>query len=77
MLLVDADLPADDPEALLELGELALDASLLLAEQLAALVRLHRVTVRAVSDGELRMGPIEAIDGTPVVDIKPVLGDER
>jgi len=22
----------------------------------------------------LRIGPIEAIDGTPVVDIKPVLG---
>jgi tRNA (Thr-GGU) A37 N-methylase len=30
-----------------------------------------------VSGGELRVGPIEAIDGTPVVDIKPVLGDER
>jgi tRNA-Thr(GGU) m(6)t(6)A37 methyltransferase TsaA len=38
---------------------------------------LHRVTVRGVSGGELRVGPLEAIDGTPVVDIKPVLGDER
>ena len=38
---------------------------------------LHRVTVREVSGGELRVGPIEAIDGTPVLDIKPVLGDER
>jgi tRNA-Thr(GGU) m(6)t(6)A37 methyltransferase TsaA len=34
---------------------------------------LHRVTVREVADNRLRIGPIEAIDGTPVVDIKPVL----
>lgn len=34
---------------------------------------LHRVTVRAISGTQLRIGPIEAIDGTPVVDIKPVL----
>ena len=34
---------------------------------------LHRVTVRAVAENRLRIGPIEAIDGTPVVDIKPVL----
>ena len=40
---------------------------------------LHRVTVLEVRDGELRVGPLEAIDGTPVVDIKPVLlgEDER
>jgi len=36
---------------------------------------LHRVTVREISGTRLRIGPIEAIDGTPVVDIKPVLGD--
>jgi tRNA-Thr(GGU) m(6)t(6)A37 methyltransferase TsaA len=36
---------------------------------------LHRVTVREVSGCRLRMGPIEAIDGTPVVDLKPVLAD--
>ena len=35
---------------------------------------LHRVTVREVSGTRLRIGPIEAIDGTPVVDIKPALG---
>ena len=35
---------------------------------------LHRVTVREVYGTRLRIGPIEAIDGTPVVDIKPVLG---
>ena len=34
---------------------------------------LHRVTVRAIEGTRLRVGPIEAIDGTPVVDIKPVL----
>jgi tRNA-Thr(GGU) m(6)t(6)A37 methyltransferase TsaA len=34
---------------------------------------LHRVTVRKVHKNRLRIGPIEAIDGTPVVDIKPVL----
>jgi len=36
---------------------------------------LHRVTVREISGTRLRIGPIEAIDGTPVVDIKPVLDD--
>jgi len=34
---------------------------------------LHPVTVRAVDGNRLRVGPIEAIDGTPVVDIKPAL----
>ena len=36
---------------------------------------LHRVTVREIAGTRLRIGPIEAIDGTPVVDIKPVLDD--
>jgi tRNA-Thr(GGU) m(6)t(6)A37 methyltransferase TsaA len=36
---------------------------------------LHRVTVREISGTRLRIGPIEAIDGTPVVDLKPVLLD--
>jgi tRNA-Thr(GGU) m(6)t(6)A37 methyltransferase TsaA len=34
---------------------------------------LHPVVVRAIDGTRLRVGPIEAIDGTPVVDIKPVL----
>jgi tRNA-Thr(GGU) m(6)t(6)A37 methyltransferase TsaA len=34
---------------------------------------LHRVTVRRVAKNRLRIGPIEAINGTPVIDIKPVL----
>jgi tRNA-Thr(GGU) m(6)t(6)A37 methyltransferase TsaA len=36
---------------------------------------LHRVTVREIVDSRLRIGPIEAIDGTPVVDVKAVLDD--
>jgi len=34
---------------------------------------LHPVTVRAIDGRRLRVGPIEAIDGTPVVDVKPLL----
>ena len=40
-------------------------------------VGLHRVTVREISGTRLRIGPIEAIDGTPVVDVKTVLKDVR
>jgi tRNA (Thr-GGU) A37 N-methylase len=36
-------------------------------------VGLHRVTIRSIEGNRLRIGPIEAIDGTPVIDIKPVL----
>ena len=36
-------------------------------------VGLHQVTVREVAKNRVRIGPIEAIDGTPVIDIKPVL----
>ena len=35
---------------------------------------LHRVTVREIAGTRLRVGPIEAVDGTPVIDIKPILG---
>jgi tRNA-Thr(GGU) m(6)t(6)A37 methyltransferase TsaA len=34
---------------------------------------LHRVTVHEMSGTRMRIGPIEAIDGTPVVDVKAVL----
>jgi tRNA-Thr(GGU) m(6)t(6)A37 methyltransferase TsaA len=34
---------------------------------------LHRVTVHEITGHQLRIGPMEAIDGTPVVDIKAVL----
>ncbi len=34
---------------------------------------LHRVMVLEIAGERLKVGPIEAIDGTPVLDIKPVL----
>jgi tRNA-Thr(GGU) m(6)t(6)A37 methyltransferase TsaA len=36
-------------------------------------VGLHRVTVVAVDGLRLRVRDLEALDGTPIVDIKPVL----
>jgi tRNA-Thr(GGU) m(6)t(6)A37 methyltransferase TsaA len=38
---------------------------------------LHRVTIRRITGERLLIGPIEAIDGTPVVDLKPVLGEAK
>ena len=40
-------------------------------------IGLHEVTVRKVRKNRLRVGPIEAIDGTPVIDIKPILCTPR
>jgi tRNA-Thr(GGU) m(6)t(6)A37 methyltransferase TsaA len=42
-------------------------------------IGLHRVTVLALEDRRMRVAPIEAVDGTPVIDIKRVLKgyDER
>lgn len=34
---------------------------------------LHRVTVRAIDGARLRVGPLEAVDGTPIVDLKIAL----
>ena len=36
-------------------------------------IGLHEVEVTAVEGRRLRAGPLEAVDGTPVVDVKPVL----
>jgi tRNA-Thr(GGU) m(6)t(6)A37 methyltransferase TsaA len=36
-------------------------------------VGLHRATIMAIEDGNLHVRPLEAISGTPVIDIKPVL----
>jgi tRNA-Thr(GGU) m(6)t(6)A37 methyltransferase TsaA len=33
-------------------------------------IGLHRVTLREFAGARLRVGPLEAIDGTPVIDIK-------
>ncbi|MEU5906986.1 tRNA (N6-threonylcarbamoyladenosine(37)-N6)-methyltransferase TrmO [Micromonospora sp. NPDC047527] len=42
-------------------------------------IGLHRVRVLAVDGLRLRVADLEALDGTPVLDVKPVLGaaDER
>ncbi len=36
-------------------------------------IGLHHVIVRKIEQRRLLIGPIEAIDGTPVIDIKPVI----
>ena len=36
-------------------------------------IGLHRVRVIDVQGSRVQVGPLEALDGTPVVDIKPVL----
>ncbi|MGE0494283.1 MAG: tRNA (N6-threonylcarbamoyladenosine(37)-N6)-methyltransferase TrmO [Vulcanimicrobiota bacterium] len=36
-------------------------------------IGLHPVTILEVTTSGLRVEPLEAIDGTPVLDIKPVL----
>ena len=38
-------------------------------------IGLHRVRVHQREGLRLRVGPIEVLDGTPVVDLKPVLPD--
>lgn len=41
-------------------------------------IGLHRVTILDIAEPtRLRVGPLEAIDGTPVLDIKPVLDAAR
>ena len=36
-------------------------------------IGLHRVTVLAVDGGRVRVNQLEALDGTPVIDLKPLL----
>ncbi len=36
-------------------------------------IGLHRVRVVELDRGRIKVGPLEAIDGTPIVDLKPVL----
>ena len=36
-------------------------------------IGLHEVEVLEIDGGRLRVAPIEALDGTPVVDLKPVI----
>lgn len=39
-------------------------------------IGLHRVTIRAVEGPRVRVHPLEAVDGTPILDIKPVMREE-
>jgi tRNA-Thr(GGU) m(6)t(6)A37 methyltransferase TsaA len=40
-------------------------------------IGLHRVTILAVDGTRVRVSDLEAIDGTPILDVKPVIGPER
>src|SRR5690606_2798084 len=40
-------------------------------------VGLHRVKVRAVDGLRVRVSDLEALNGTPIVDVKPVIADGR
>jgi tRNA-Thr(GGU) m(6)t(6)A37 methyltransferase TsaA len=40
-------------------------------------IGLHQVEVVTVDDNRLRVRNLEALDGTPVIDVKPVLGARR
>jgi tRNA-Thr(GGU) m(6)t(6)A37 methyltransferase TsaA len=39
-------------------------------------IGLHRVTVESIEGGRVRVSNLEAVDGTPIVDLKPVLSAE-
>jgi tRNA-Thr(GGU) m(6)t(6)A37 methyltransferase TsaA len=38
-------------------------------------IGLHRVTIQEIDGRRVRVSNLEAVDGTPVVDVKPVLGE--
>ena len=40
-------------------------------------IGLHRVTILEMTERGMRVAPLDVIDGTPVVDIKPVLEISR
>lgn len=39
-------------------------------------IGLHRVEILAIDGARLRVRHLEAVDGTPVLDVKPVLGGD-
>ena len=39
-------------------------------------IGLHRVTVRAIDGRRVLVHPLEAVDGTPILDVKPVMRRE-
>jgi len=36
-------------------------------------IGLHEVEILAIDGGRMQVAPLEAVDGTPVLDVKPVL----
>ena len=40
-------------------------------------IGIHRVSVLEVTSQRLRVAPLEAIDGTPIIDLKPVLAQHQ
>jgi tRNA-Thr(GGU) m(6)t(6)A37 methyltransferase TsaA len=39
-------------------------------------IGLHRVEIGSIEGGRVRVRNLEAVDGTPIVDVKPVLSSE-
>ena len=39
-------------------------------------IGLHRVEITTVKGNRVRVRRLEALDGTPIIDVKPVLGDD-
>lgn len=39
-------------------------------------IGLHRVEITTVQGNRVRVRQLEALDGTPIIDVKPVLGDD-
>jgi tRNA (Thr-GGU) A37 N-methylase len=38
-------------------------------------IGLHRVEIASIEGARVRVRGLEAVDGTPIVDVKPVLGE--
>ena len=39
-------------------------------------IGLHRVEITAIDGPRLRVRHLEAVDGTPIIDVKPILSDD-
>jgi tRNA-Thr(GGU) m(6)t(6)A37 methyltransferase TsaA len=39
-------------------------------------IGLHRVTIAAIEGARVRVRDLEAVDGTPIIDVKPVLSPD-
>ena len=44
--------------------------------RISTFLHAHPGNVLAIDGARLRVGPLEAVDGTPVLDVKPVLGSD-